>query len=186
VKRVLVHESVYGEFKEKAVEKVSRFTVGDGMGDPDIGPLISEKQLTLLEGQVNDSVRAGARVLVGGKRLARKGFFFEPTVMENAEATRVMREEVFGPVMPLSSFKGVEEAVAKANDTEYGLGASVWGREKAEEVARALDTGMVWVNCGKAAHPQLPWVGRKNSGIGHEHGKYGVLDLVQLKPIIRG
>lgn len=184
-KRFFIHESIYEEFKNKFVEKAKKLKVGNGMEDVDMGPLITGGQRDLLEKQVNDSVKAGAKILTGGKRIDGKGFFFEPTVMENVAGTRVMKEETFGPVAPLESFTTEEEAIKKANDTSYGLGANVWGgdAEQVERVAKAIESGMVWVNFKGGPNPRVPWIGRKCSGIGCELGKPGVRDLVKMKVI---
>jgi len=188
-KRFFIQDSIYETFKQKFLEKTQDYKIGNPLDeDTTLGPIVSDTQRDFLEKQVNESISQGAKILTGGKRtsLNGKGYFFEPTVLENCCETVAMREELFGPVAPLESFTTVEESLQKANNSEFGLGGSIWSKdiEKAKQLAKKLDTGMVWINDHGMPYPELPWVGKKNSGIGHELSKYGILDVVHTKPII--
>jgi len=188
-KRFFIQDSIYETFKQKFLEKTQDYKIGNPLDEnTTLGPLASEKQRDFLEKQVNESISQGAKLLIGGKRasLNGKGYFFEPTVMENCCKTVAMKQELFGPVAPLEKFATVEEALQKANNSEFGLGGSVWSKDidEAKQIARKLDTGMVWINDHGMPYPEMPWVGKKNSGIGHELSKYGILDVVHTKSII--
>ena len=188
LKRLIVHESKKDEVITKLVEKVNNTKVGDSLDEStEIGPLVSEKQLLALEKQVDDAIKKGAKVEVGGERLnINGGFFYKPTVLTNISFDmNVWEDEVFGPVLPVVTFKTEEEAIKLGNDTKYGLGGFVFteDKEKAKRVALALKTGMVQVNNAIYLKPSSPFGGYKESGIGREHGKFGFLDLTQVKVV---
>jgi acyl-CoA reductase-like NAD-dependent aldehyde dehydrogenase len=174
-KRVLVHQGIADALLDLVRAKTEALRV-----DVDWGPLISESQLERVSAQVAETVGQGATVVAGGHRLAdRAGFYFEPTILDNVDPTmRVAEEECFGPVMPLIRVSSMEEACEIANDTIYGLGASVWTSttERGEELASRLTAGMVWVNDVNVAFPQAPWGGVKSSGMGSELGEGGLLE----------
>jgi acyl-CoA reductase-like NAD-dependent aldehyde dehydrogenase len=185
VERIYVHERVADAFVDALVETVRGFRVGNPE-DPDtyIGPLAREAQIALLETQVSDALEKGARLLVGGRRPERKGFYFEPTVLSEAtNRMSVMREESFGPVIGVGRVRSDDEAVDLMNDTEYGLTAGVYGRdpERAERILRGVNAGSAYFNCCDRVSPRLPWTGRRNSGIGSTLSKYGILAFVQPK-----
>ncbi len=159
------------------------------MGDPEdpetyFGPLAREGQLAILETQVTDAQGKGAKVLLGGRRAERKGFYFEPTVLsETTNRMSVMREESFGPIIGVMRVKSDDEAVQAMNDTEYGLTAGVYGRdaERAKHILKGVNAGSAYFNCCDRVSPRLPWTGRRNSGIGSTLSKYGILAFVQPK-----
>ena len=186
-KRFLVVDSVAEEFTARFVEQVRTLRVGDPLRPTtDIGPLVNEAQREEIEGQVKDAVRKGARVEVGGKRLPGPGWFYEPTVLSRVTRTmRVLREETFGPVAPILAVPDLDAAVREANDSEFGLGASLWTRDlkQAERLARQIESGMVFVNGVVKSDPRLPFGGVKHSGIGRELSRYGLLEMVNIKTV---
>lgn len=188
VERCYVHRSLYEEFLQACVEKTRKLRVGRGLErDTDVGPMIHERQLRIVESQVEDAVARGARVLAGGARLPALGQnFYQPTVL--AGVTRemcIMREETFGPVLPVMAFDSDEEAVRLANDSEFGLAASVWTSDRArgERLARRIQAGTVMVNDVVSCFgiSAAPHGGVKSSGVGRTHGRFGLEEMVRLK-----
>ncbi len=190
VERCYVHRDLYRKFLELCVEKVKALRVGNGM-DPEteVGPLITERQLRLVEAHVLDAKQQGARVLAGGERLTGLGTnFYAPTILADvSHDMRVMHEETFGPVLPVTSFETEEEAVTLANDSLYGLAASVWTGDsrRGERLARQIHAGTVMVNdvVSCFAISEAPHGGVKASGIGRTHGRFGLQEMVWLKYI---
>ena len=185
VERIYVHEQVEAAFVEAFVEVVRGFRLGDPE-DPEtyIGPLARPAQLDVLDAQVADAVAGGARLLTGGKRAARTGAYFEPTVLAGAtQRMKLMRDESFGPIIGIGSVKDDEEAVALMNDTEYGLTAGVYCRDlaRAERVLARVDAGSVYMNACDRVSPRLPWTGRRHSGIGSTLSTYGIRAFLQPK-----
>jgi succinate-semialdehyde dehydrogenase/glutarate-semialdehyde dehydrogenase len=188
LKRLIVHKNKLEEVLEKLKEKINQTKVGDALNDEtEIGPLVSEKQLVTLEEQVKDAAEKGAKVEIGGERLnINGGFFYKPTVLTNISFDmKVWNEEVFGPVLPVVTFKTDEEAIKLANDTNYSLGGYIFteDKDKARKVALELKTGMIQINNANYLQPTSPFGGYKDSGIGREHGKFGFYDLTQVKVI---
>ncbi|MCA1594391.1 MAG: aldehyde dehydrogenase family protein [Acidobacteria bacterium] len=187
VERCYVHERIATDFISRVVEraKALKQNVGTREGT-DIGAMSSERQLRVVEEHVGDAVARGARVLAGGRRaegFSEGGAFYEPTVLTGVDHTMtVMREETFGPVLPLMTFATEDEAVRLANDSPFGLTASVWTRDirRGERVASQIEAGTVMVNEVLYTHgiAQTPWGGVKQSGIGRTHGRLGLLELV--------
>lgn len=187
-KRFLVVDAVADEFLSAFVENARRLQVGDPL-DPltDIGPLSSRSQRDEVVAQVDDAVRKGAQVDLGGRRPRWPGFFYEPTVLsEVTRRMRVLREETFGPVAPVTSVANLEEAIRQANDSPFGLGASVWTRSTslADEIARRIEAGLVFVNGTVRSDPRMPFGGIKHSGIGRELSRYGLLEMVNVKSVV--
>jgi succinate-semialdehyde dehydrogenase/glutarate-semialdehyde dehydrogenase len=188
VERCYVHRSLYEAFLKACVEKTKKLRVGPGL-DPetDVGPMIHERQLRIVEAHVQDAVSRGARVLAGGTRLPEIGpNFYEPTVLADVtHDMRIMREETFGPVLPVMAFDSDEEAVRLANDSDYGLAASVWTRDnnRGERLARRIHAGTVMVNDVVSCFgiSEAPHGGVKFSGVGRAHGRFGLEEMVRLK-----
>jgi acyl-CoA reductase-like NAD-dependent aldehyde dehydrogenase len=188
VERCYVHRSLYEAFLKKCVEKTKKLRVGHGLErETDVGPMIHERQLRIVEAHVEDAVARGARVMAGGSRLLELGRnFYEPTVLADVtHEMRIMREETFGPVLPVMAFDSEEEAVRRANDSEYGLAASVWtrNRERGERLARHIQAGTVMVNDVVSCFgvSEAPHGGVKSSGVGRAHGRFGLEEMVRLK-----
>lgn len=190
VKRLFVEKSIFSKFVSKMVDKVSKAKIGDPFSEVDSGPLISRAQLNLLISQVKDAIKKGAKVEIGGKqpkgRQYEKGNFFLPTILTSVNfRMRVLKEEVFGPVLPIIPFKTEEEAIKMANDTSYGLSAEIYTSDlaKAKRVAGQLASGTVAINTNNYGSPASPFGGYKKSGIGREGGEFGFYELVQIKYI---
>ncbi len=188
VERCYVHRSLYEPFLKACTEKTKKLRVGNGIDpDTDIGPMIHERQLRMVEAHVEDAVEHGARVLAGGSRaLAFGQNFFEPTVLADvSHEMRIMREETFGPVLPVMAFDTDDEAVRLANDSEFGLAASVWTRDRqgGERLARRIQAGTVMVNDVVSCFgiSEAPHGGVKSSGVGRTHGRFGLDEMVRLK-----
>jgi len=188
--RLLVHAPVYEEFARKLSHAVSQLRVGDGLKGPtDQGPLIDSRALAKVEEHVADALAKGARVVQGGKRHALGGTFYQPTVIADVTPEmKVAREETFGPVAPLFRFATEADAVRMANDTEFGLAAYFYTRDVSRgwRVAEALEYGMVGHNTGIFSTEVAPFGGVKESGIGREGSKYGILDYTELKFVCVG
>lgn len=186
-KRFIVVREVAKEFVEALTQEFSQRTIGDPMDhEVDVGPLRSEHQMALLEDQMNDAVRNGAISRIGGKRREGKGFFYEPTVLEEVTPEmKIMREEVFGPVAPIYVAEDVESAVRVSNDTDFGLGASIWTSDPnvGRELALRMECGVVFVNELVKSDPRMPFGGIKQSGIGRELSRFGLLEFVNAKSI---
>lgn len=189
--RIFVHRAIADEFIQRVVEKTKELRLGNGL-DPSvsIGPLVSQAQRDKVERHVQDAVKRGAYVLIGGRRPnaegLRHGFFYEPTVLTNVTPEmQIMHEETFGPVMPIMIVDSLAQAITLANATRYGLGASVWTRDigKGEDIARRLEAGMVWINDVNVALPQAPWGGVKESGTGTDLSEAGILEYAHTKHI---
>ncbi|HEX8755034.1 MAG TPA: NADP-dependent succinate-semialdehyde dehydrogenase [Steroidobacteraceae bacterium] len=188
--RLLVQNGVYEAFTRKLVEAVGKLRVGNGLEGPtDQGPLIDQNALAKVERHIADAVQKGARVAHGGKRHALGGTFFQPTVITDVTSEMlVAREETFGPVAPLFRFATEADAVRMANATEFGLAAYFYTRDLARSwrVAEALEYGIVGLNTGIISTEVAPFGGIKESGIGREGSKYGILDYTELKYLCTG
>jgi acyl-CoA reductase-like NAD-dependent aldehyde dehydrogenase len=191
VERIYVHEKIYDRFVQEYVEHARKMKVGDPF-DPatGLGPLSREVQLEFLSLQIADAVGKGARLLYGGSRLNRKGFFMEPAVLVDVDhRMRLMKEESFGPIVGIQKVSGDAEAAALMADTEYGLTAAVYSSsyERAEVIMRQLDTGTVYWNCCDRVSASLPWSGRRHSGLGATLSYQGIRAFVRPKAYhIRG
>lgn len=188
--RILVQESVYAEFAQQFVAAVRALKVGDGLL-PDVqqGPLINEAAMEKVKRHIDDATAKGGRLLLGGKPHALGGLFFEPTVIADANASmQLAKEETFGPVAPLFRFKNEEEAIALANDTEFGLASYFYGNhiDRIWRVAEQLEYGMVGINTGILSTEVAPFGGIKQSGMGREGSKYGLDDYLDIKYLCMG
>jgi succinate-semialdehyde dehydrogenase / glutarate-semialdehyde dehydrogenase len=188
--RLLVQAPVYEAFAKKLAHAVAQLRVGDGLKGPtDQGPLIDNKALAKVEEHLADALAKGARIAHGGRRHALGGTFFEPTVVTEVTPAMLMaREETFGPIAPLFRFESELDAIRMANDTEFGLAAYFYTRDlaRAWRVAEALEYGMVGLNTGVFSTEVAPFGGVKESGIGREGSKYGILDYTEIKFLCLG
>ena len=186
-KRFIVVKKVANEFIEKFVQKAERLKVGDPLSDDtDVGPLVNASGLKKIDSQVKESVKEGAEVLTGGEQLGKKGYFYRPTVLKNVNPKMsIAQEEVFGPVAPIIVAGDEVEAIELANDSEYGLGASIWTQDldKAETLSSSVESGIVSVNNVVASDPRVPFGGVKKSGFGRELSRYGMLEFVNIKSV---
>jgi succinate-semialdehyde dehydrogenase/glutarate-semialdehyde dehydrogenase len=190
IERVYVMREVSERFISDVVEGAGRLRVGDPLSwDTEVGPMVSEEQFSSVRSLVDDAVAAGASLRCGGP-VSVDGFeqasFYAPTVLTGVtHEMRIMREEIFGPVLPIVIVDSEDEAVALANDCSFALGASVWtsDRSKGERFAREIDAGMVWINDHMFSHGacQCSWGGVKDSGLGRTHSKFGLYECVNVK-----
>ncbi len=188
--RLLVQAGVYDAFVAKLIEATRKLRVGDGLAGPtEQGPLIDDNAVLKVEEHIADALAKGAKLVLGGKRHALGRTFFEPTILTQVTpAMKVAREETFGPVAPLFRFETEAEAIRMANDTEFGLAAYFYTRDisRAWRVAEALEYGIVGLNTGIISTEEAPFGGWKESGVGREGSKYGILDFTELKYLCLG
>ena len=186
-KRFIVVRNIAKEFIERFMQKTEKLKIGDPLSDDtDIGPLVNAKSLNNMESLVMDSVREGAEIITGGERAYSKGFFYRPTIMKNVSPKmNIATEEVFGPIAPIITVDNENEAMNIANDSKYGLGASIWTQDldKAEKLSRAVESGIVTVNNVVVSDPRVPFGGIKNSGFGRELSRFGMLEFVNIKSV---
>jgi len=191
-KRVYVFGEVYDEFMDGLTKRVARYELGDGMEKAEkpkvrMGPLNTARHRDLISDQLQDAVDGGANVAAGGGD--GKGYFFEPTVIENApHDSRVVREETFGPLLPVWKVDDVDEAIRLANDSPYGLGSSVYTHNVSwiHRASQEIEAGMTWVNQLHFGYDELPFGGVKESGIGREHGKETIEHYLEQKSVVVG
>lgn len=187
-KRIILDKSIASEFTSKFVQKVAQMKIGDPMNeDTDIGPITRDDLRSQLHRQVKDSVAKGARLLHGGEKIDRPGFFYEVTVLDNVKkGMPVFDEEVFGPVAVFIEVESEEEAIQVANDSHLGLSASIWTKdvEKAKKYIDELEVGLVYINQPVRSNPALPYGGIKKSGYGRELGKYGIREFTNVKSVV--
>jgi succinate-semialdehyde dehydrogenase/glutarate-semialdehyde dehydrogenase len=187
-KRYIVHKAVVKEFVDKLKVEYEKQVIGDPFDEnTDIGPLATESGLIEIEQQIQESIKLGAKIITGGKRAKKVGYFFEPTII--TKVTRempVFKQEVFGPVATVIEVASVEEAIDVANDSQYGLGASIWTAdyELAKTLIPQLEAGNVYVNSIVRGDPKMPFGGVKMSGYGREFGEYGIKEFVNIKSVV--
>jgi succinate-semialdehyde dehydrogenase / glutarate-semialdehyde dehydrogenase len=185
--RFFVHADVVEEFSRRLAEKMSAMRVGPGIADDtQVGPLVNEDAVTKVTELVQGAVDAGGRVVVGGTRPDRGGYYYDPTVLTDVPTSApILREEIFGPVAPIVTFTDEAEAIRLANDTEFGLVSYVYTGDLARglRVSEAMESGMVGLNRGLVSDPAAPFGGTKQSGIGREGGHEGMLDYLESKYI---
>ncbi|HYL53002.1 MAG TPA: aldehyde dehydrogenase family protein [Acidimicrobiia bacterium] len=185
VERVYVHDAIYDGFVDALVEVVAAYRVGDPDDDAtDVGPLARAAQLDILDAQVGDAIAKGATVRCGGERIAREGNWYAPTVLVDVDdRTAIMREESFGPVVPVARVRNDDDAVARMDDTEFGLGAAVFtdDRSRAERILARLDVGNAYWNTSDRSSVRLPWAGRRHSGSGVSMSEDGIKTFVRQK-----
>ena len=186
-KRFIVVKEVADEFTEKFVQKTEQLRVGDPLSeDTDVGPLVNAKSLENMEGIVNRTIKSGAELLTGGERINSKGYFFKPAIFKSVSPEmEIAQEEVFGPVAPIIKANDEKQALVIANDSKFGLGASIWTQnlEKAERLSAMVASGIVTVNNVVVSDPRVPFGGIKNSGFGRELSRYGMLEFVNIKSV---
>ena len=188
-KRFIVTKKIANEFIEKFVQKTEKLKVGDPISeDTDLGPVVNASGLKTIDSQVKDSVKEGAEILTGGEQIQirSKGYFYKPTIVKNVSPNmRMAQEEVFGPAAAVIVADGEIEAVRLANDSQYGLGASIWTQDldKAENLSRMVRSGIVTVNNVVVSDPRVPFGGVKKSGFGRELSRYGMLEFVNIKSV---
>jgi len=186
-KRFLVTKNIAKEFIEKFVQNTEKLRVGDPTSeDTDIGPLVNIDGLNKIDELVTDALKNGAEVLTGGKRIKNKGYFYSPTILTKISTKmRMAQEETFGPVAPITVVNNEMEAIKIANDSQFGLGASIWTQDlvKAEKLSRMVESGIVTVNNVVISDPRIPFGGIKHSGFGRELSRYGMLEFVNIKSI---
>lgn len=182
--RFLVHESVAAEFADRVTERVGAMTIGPGIDDEDLGPLIDDAAVDKAVALIMDATSIGAEILIGGRRLDRPGSFLAPTVLIGVPAdARLLREEIFGPVLPITTFSDDDEAIELANRTEYGLVSYVYTNDltRSLRLVETLETGMMGVNTGVVSDPAAPFGGVKMSGLGREGGTEGIHEYMTTK-----
>ncbi|MEJ2760106.1 MAG: aldehyde dehydrogenase family protein [Gammaproteobacteria bacterium] len=183
VKRVYAHEKIFAALCEALAEEARNARLGDGM-DPEtqLGPLQNRMQYDKVKDFLEDTRKSGARILAGGEVPEGDGYFIPPTIVTDiAEDARLVREEQFGPVIPVLKFSDIDDAIARANDTDYGLCGSVWTKDlnKGAELAARLEVGTAWVNQHRATHPLVPFGGAKQSGLGRQYSILGLLGYME-------
>ncbi len=188
MERVYAHESIFDELVDGIVEEVESLRIGAGDEDVDVGPMAMADQRDIVEEQVEDAREKGAKILTGGRKPDRPGNFYEPTVLVDVrDDMKVIREETFGPLLPIVPVQNVDEAVERVNDSEYGLTASIWtgDTDYGEELAHEVEAGGVYINdhVTPQGGPEVPWGGVKNSGIGRTRGEEGLLEMTEAKHV---
>lgn len=187
-KRIIIVDDIKDEFLEKFVSNTEKLKVGNPTSEEsDLGPMVNVSALEKIDSQVKGALKEGAELVVGGERIDKnKGYFYQPTIIKNVTPNmHIAQEEVFGPVAPIMTVKDEKEAIKIANDSEYGLGASIWTKDldTAEKLAENIETGIVSVNNVVASDPRVPFGGVKKSGFGRELSRFGMLEFVNIKSV---
>ena len=186
-KRFFVGKNIAKDFIELFIKKASQLKIGDPMNmETDLGPISSKDGFETISGIVEDAKEKGAEILLGGSKIDGKGFFYEPTILTNVKPNmRIANEETFGPVAPITIVENESEAIKLANESEFGLGASIWTKDlaKADKMSRRIESGIVSVNNVVISDPRIPFGGIKHSGFGRELSRYGMLEFINLKSV---
>lgn len=184
--RLYVHKDIFEEVTQKLTEHAKKVKTGHGLAEnTDMGPLVSEEQFEKVTGYIQEGINEGATILTGGSH-SDKGYFVEPTIFTNVtDEMSIVKEEIFGPVLVAQPFNTLDEAVEKANDSPYGLGAGVWteSNKDAHYMADRIKSGSVWVNCYNLTNPAIPFGGYKQSGFGREMGSYALENYTEVKAV---
>ncbi len=188
--RLIVEESVKDEFVKRLAARANAMTLGNGLGNPDMGPLITKKDMEKVLGYIRSGVEEGAHLVCGGERYTENGcangYFVRPAIFDRCTpGMKIVREEIFGPVVTVQTFRTEAEAVALANDTDYGLAGAVFTSDvsRAVRVVKEIRAGITWVNCYNPTFNEAPWGGYKRSGIGRELGVHGLEEYQEVKQI---
>lgn len=188
--RIIVEESIHDEFVKRLAAKANAMTMGNPVNNPDMGPLVSESQMKTVLGYIQKGIEEGATLVCGGERYTEgecaKGYFVRPTIFDNCTPDMtIVREEIFGPVVTVQTFKTEEEAIALANDTEYGLAGAVFTNDisRGIRVIKEIRAGITWINCYNPTFNEAPWGGYKKSGLGRELGVHGLEEYQEIKQI---
>lgn len=188
--RIIIEESVRDEFVKKLAERANAMTIGNGLENPDMGPLITQKDMEKVLGYIRSGIEEGAALVCGGERYTENGcadgYFVRPTIFDRCTPDmKIVREEIFGPVVTVQTFRTEAEAVALANDTDYGLAGAVFTSDvsRAVRVIKEIRAGITWVNCYNPTFNEAPWGGYKRSGIGRELGVHGLEEYQEVKQI---
>jgi len=187
-KRLYVHEDIYDDVRDALVDYAKTVKVGDGSEfGTQLGPIQNRMQYDKLQDLLESIKESGGRVLLGGRSSQQPGFFVPVTIVDNPpEDSRVVKEEAFGPVLPLLKYNDIDDVIARVNDTHYGLAASVWGRdiEQAKAIAKRIEAGTVWINEIHVFGPHIPFGGHKQSGIGIENALDGLAEYTNPQTIL--
>lgn len=187
LKRLYVHEDIFDELANELVQLAAATKVGNGLEEGiDLGPIQNEKQLHIVEELAAAARAEGGKILIGGRKKASAGYFYEPTIVTGlSNGNRLVNEEPFGPIVPMIKFSNSDEAIRLANDSEYGLGGSVWSGDvvKATQLAGRLECGTAWVNEHGEIRPDVPFGGAKQSGFGVEFGVYGLEEFTRIQTL---
>jgi len=186
VKRAYVHADIYDAMCAELARLAEEAVVGDGLEQgARIGPIQNRMQFEKVKGFL-DAARAEGNIIAGGKAMERAGYFIEPTIVRDVtDGAKIVDEEQFGPILPVIRFDDVEDVIARANASDYGLGGSVWSKDidRATDIAGRIDAGQVWVNQHVAIGPHIPMAGFKQSGLGAEQSVEGLAEYTQLKVV---
>ena len=188
--RIIIEESIHDAFVKRFAERANAMTIGNPLDNPDMGPVVSESQLRDVLSYVQKGLEEGATLVCGGERFTEgecaKGYFMRPTIFDHCTPDMtIVREEIFGPVVTIQTFKTEEEAIAMANDTDYGLAGGVFTHqlERAIRVVKEVRAGITWVNAFNPTFNEAPWGGYKMSGIGRELGVHGLEEYQEIKQV---
>jgi succinate-semialdehyde dehydrogenase/glutarate-semialdehyde dehydrogenase len=186
-KRFIVHSNIYDEFIDALQNSLQELMIGNPMDiQTDVGPLAREDILNELDQQIQNSIKSGATLIAGGSKIDGSGYFYHPTILTNiTKEMPVYHEETFGPVFTIIKFKTTDEMIKIANDSEFGLGGSLWSEnwKEAQSIARKIETGAVFINAFTRSDPRLPFGGIKKSGYGRELSEFGIREFVNIKTI---